>query len=132
MAQVAAGVRAMPPNETPIAATATARPRSSTNHLASVTFATKLPNSAALAVSATPFNNTHPTSVCTWLNAHSDALVSNTPATMNGRPPKRSTHAPMKKPVSAITKPPKERGTVNSARVQPSSSVIGARNAPAT
>ena len=132
IAQVTAGVTAMPAKETPIAAIATAKPRRSTNHLASVTLTTRLPMRPAPAVSSTPFTTIQPTSVSVLPRSHSDAEQAKVPKSMKRRPPCRSTSAPMRKPTPAITNMPSERGMVYSARLQPSSSTIGAMKGPAT
>ena len=56
IAQVASGVNSTPAKETPIAASATARPLNSTNHFDKVTLTTKLPTIAAPRVRMTPLS----------------------------------------------------------------------------
>ena len=93
---------AMPtPIGTPIAPSATARPRLRTNHFASVTLTMRLPISAAPAANITPRSAIHCQSSVTSLVRNSEVPRIVTPVTMNARPPKRSTYAPMKKPTKA-------------------------------
>ena len=118
--------------DTPIEASATANPRFSTNHFESVTFTTRFPIIAAPIVMIRPFRRIQCHSCCTKLNANSDVERIVMPMSISRRPPWRSTCAPMKKPVNAMITWAIVRAYVNSARVQPRSSVIGFRNAPTT
>ena len=91
MHRVMSGVAPMPAKETPIDDQAMACPRFSTNHLASVTLTTRLPMSAAPTVSSTPLSTTH----ChhAWMNDSANSAIARieSPASMNRRPPNRST-----------------------------------------
>ena len=95
--------KTMPESEIPMPASATARPRRSTNHLPKVTFTTRLPIIAAPAVSASPLSKSHWVRVSTLLRANSEPANSKPPIKMKRLPPCLSIFAPMKKPVNAMT-----------------------------
>ena len=120
-----------PDDETPIAAMPIARPRCSTNHFESVTLTARLPSRAAPNMLNTPRSSTHCHSSRTSATANSAPASSVAPMSISGLAPKRSTYTPTKKPAKAMKNCPVVWPYRNSARVQPRSSLIGTRNAPA-
>ena len=127
---VSGGAITMPPIEKPTAAAPMARPRRSTNHLESVTLTTRLPIIAEPAMNSRPRSTSHchHSSMCPIANI---VEATRTPPTsITPRPPRRSTWAPMKKPIAPVTNWPTVWASVNSVRDQPRSSVIGTRKTP--